>query len=83
MKPEPHNLFVPFIAENTGRLSGRAEKFIFGKLSKLDKMDLEASENIKWERLKFLEEVNIRLARTNAEVMSSGRALGHVRGYYY
>ena len=62
-------------------MSVRAEKYI-RKLSKLDKMDLEASENIKWERLKFLEEVNIRLARTNAEVMSSGRALGHARGIY-
>jgi hypothetical protein len=81
LKPEAYNLFVPFIAETTGRLSVRAEKYI-RKLSKLDKMDLEASENIKWERLKFLEEVNIRLARTNAEVMSSGRALGNVRGIY-
>jgi hypothetical protein len=53
-------------------------KFI-RKLSKLNQIDLEASESIKWERLQFLEEVNIRLARTNAEVMSAGGALRHVR----
>jgi len=40
-------------------------------------------KKIKWERLKFLEEVNNnRLARTNAEVMSAGRALGHAREIY-
>jgi hypothetical protein len=81
LKPEAHNLFVPFIGETTGRLSGLTEKFI-RKLCKIDKMDLEASENVKWERIKFMEEVSISLASTNAEVMRAGRAMGHANRIY-
>ena len=81
LKPDAHPLFIPFIVETTGRLSVATEKYIY-KLCKQDSLDLEASENIKWERIKFMEELNIRLARTNAEVMIAGRALGNAKGIY-
>lgn len=81
LKPEAHGLFIPFIAETTGRLSVAAEKFI-QKLCKQDKLDLEVSESIKWERIKFMEEFKIRLVRTNAEVSKLGRAMGHTKGIY-
>ena len=81
LKAEAHSLFVPFIGETTGRLTTTTFKYI-QKLCKLDKFDLELSENIKWERLKFMEELNIRLARTNANVMSRSRAMGYAKGIY-
>ena len=81
LNPDSFKLFIPFILENTGRLSITSIKFI-DELCKLDKLDLELSDDVKYYRKKFIEDVNLVLARSNATVMSLYRAAGAVKGIY-
>ena len=51
------------------------------KLSKF--LDLtKKCENIKWNRMLFMEEFNLIMARTNALVLSLCRAKGNALGFY-
>ena len=81
LKPECWNHFIPFAFEYTCRLGVKATQFI-NELCKLDNLDLASSESVKWNRIKFVEEMNCIMARTNAKVLSECRTKGNALGLY-
>ena len=51
-------------------------------MCKLDKLDLENSEPVKWYRTKFISDICVIMARTNATVLLQCRAQGNACGIY-